>query len=76
MSRPRWGSKLPRMNLTPSTQIAHLDGVWLETSSALLLGRVPARCRASVGGASHYKFRFEVVAFADESPGGDNRARW
>ena len=23
------------MNLTPSTQIAHLDGIWLETSLAL-----------------------------------------
>ncbi len=23
------------MKLTPSTQIAHLDGIWLETSSAL-----------------------------------------
>ena len=30
------------MTLTPSTQIAHLDGVWLETSAALWLG-MPAR---------------------------------
>lgn len=29
------GSKLPRMKLTSTTQIAHLDGIWIETSSAL-----------------------------------------
>ena len=35
MSRARRGSKLQRMKLTPSTQIAHVDGIWIETSSAL-----------------------------------------
>ena len=29
------GDKLPRMKLAPTTQIAHLDGIWLETSTAL-----------------------------------------
>ncbi len=35
MSRARKVSKLPRMKLTPSTQIAHLHGIGLETSVAL-----------------------------------------
>ena len=29
------GGKLPRMKLTPTTQIAHVDGIWIETSAAL-----------------------------------------
>ena len=30
--RAHLGSRLPRMKLTPSIQIAHLDGIWIETS--------------------------------------------